>query len=437
MNLTAIDSASGEASALSGLFADTTGLPTNFSTESKAFTAAGDSWLDTFMQRAEEGLLSQQKEDQAAAIAQPQGALIANNNTDSLTGLLRQADTSSAPAYPGYLLSYTPGQALENRPAVAQWQAQMQQRGWSIEVDGLFGPQSDRIARQFQQEKGLAADGIVGPQTWRATFDNSTITGNVTGNVTENLIENLPGAEELEISDPLEPLYAGTPFGYNPFAPLSYDADAQTFQQRLQALNWRIEADGLFGPSSEAITRAFQRQVGLPPDGIVGPLTWDAVFAESAPIAPSEPSVRTGGIRPISEVGLDLIRDFEGRRLNAYQDAVGVWTIGYGHTRTAYPGQRITEAGAVALLRSDVATFERAVSQAVQVPLTDNQYAALVSFAFNVGSSALNSSTLLRRLNAGDYGGAANELLRWNRAGGRELYGLTRRREAERALFLS
>lgn len=312
----------------------------------------------------------------------------------------------------------------------------MKQRGWSIEVDGLFGPQSDRIARLFQLEKGLIVDGIVGPRTWQIAFDNSTITG-----LEENIPDVIEPTPVMEPAPPLQsdaPAYAGNLLSYRAFEPLSYSAEVQIFQKRLQDLDWGLDADGLFGPNTKIVTSAFQRQVGLPDDGIVGELTWAAAFADNAPTAPSEPSFRPpGSLRPINETGLNLIKDFEGRRLTAYQDAVGVWTIGYGHTRTAYPGQQISEAGATALLRADVATFERAVSQAVTVPLTENQYAALVSFAFNVGSGALNSSTLLRRLNAGDYNGAANELLRWNRAGGRELYGLTRRREAERSLFLS
>ena len=200
----------------------------------------------------------------------------------------------------------------------------------------------------------------------------------------------------------------------------------------------RVRQMGCLAVGVRSLLGTFSGRQTLDTDGIVGPQTWAAVFADNAPEAPDEPIFNSpSGGRQINNTGLNLIKDFEGRRLNAYQDAVGVWTIGYGHTQTAYPGQRITEAGATELLRYDVGRFERAVEQAVQVPISDNQFAALVSFAFNVGSGALNSSTLLRRLNAGDTYGAANEFLRWNRAGGQELYGLTRRREEERALFLS
>lgn len=147
-------------------------------------------------------------------------------------------------------------------------------------------------------------------------------------------------------------------------------------------------------------------------------------------------STSSGGARQTNASGVGLIKSFEGLRLKAYQDAVGVWTIGYGTTRGVKPGQGISEAQAEALLKTDLNRFERDVSQAVRVPINDNQFAALVSFTYNVGSGALRSSTLLRKLNRRDIYGAANEFPRWNRAGGRVLAGLTRRRNAERALFL-
>jgi len=137
-----------------------------------------------------------------------------------------------------------------------------------------------------------------------------------------------------------------------------------------------------------------------------------------------------------SQAGIDLIKSFEGLRLAAYQDSVGVWTIGYGHTGTARPGQRITEQQAEALLREDVASFEQCVMRAVKAPLDQHQFDALVSFAFNLGCGALSRSTLLKKLNGLDYSGAADEIPRWNRAGGNVLRGLVRRRAAERDLFL-
>lgn len=140
----------------------------------------------------------------------------------------------------------------------------------------------------------------------------------------------------------------------------------------------------------------------------------------------------------LSPHGAEMIGGFEGLRLTAYRDAVGVLTIGYGHTGAdVKPGQRISTATALALLRRDAQSAEAAVERAVKVPLTQGQFDALVSLTFNIGGGALASSTLVRKLNAGDVKGAANQFLRWDKAGGRTLLGLSRRRRAERALFLS
>lgn len=146
-----------------------------------------------------------------------------------------------------------------------------------------------------------------------------------------------------------------------------------------------------------------------------------------------------------SDAGIALIKAHEGLRLEAYPDPAKGWsvpTVGYGHTSAAGPptvtrGMKITEAGADAILRADLQKFERAVTSAVHVPLTQQQFDALVSFTFNLGPGNLRSSTLLRKLNALDYQGAADEFGKWNKAGGRVLAGLTKRRAAERALFLS
>ncbi|MGF6435019.1 lysozyme [Kosakonia sp. 1610] len=144
----------------------------------------------------------------------------------------------------------------------------------------------------------------------------------------------------------------------------------------------------------------------------------------------------------ISDKGISLIKQFEGLRLTAYQDSVGVWTIGYGWTQPVdgkpiRPGMTIKEETAERLLRTGLVGYESDVSKLVKVKLTQGQFDALVSFAYNLGTSALSTSTLLQKLNAGDYAGAADEFPRWNKAGGKVLPGLMRRREAERALFLS
>lgn len=137
-----------------------------------------------------------------------------------------------------------------------------------------------------------------------------------------------------------------------------------------------------------------------------------------------------------SQRGLNLIKSFEGLRLQAYQDAVGVWTIGYGTTRGVNAGMKISKEQAERMLLNDVQRFEPEVQRLVTAPLNQNQWDALICFTYNLGAPNLESSTLLRKLNAGDYVAAADQFKRWNKAGGKVLAGLTRRREAERALFL-
>jgi len=137
----------------------------------------------------------------------------------------------------------------------------------------------------------------------------------------------------------------------------------------------------------------------------------------------------------LNQAGLDLIKQFEGFRAVAYQDSAGVWTVGYGHTGTAKPGMAVSEAEAEQLLRDDVESAERAVDRLIDAPLNENQFAALVSFTFNVGQGALERSTLRRKLNNGIYDDVPFELSRWNKAGGEVLRGLQRRRTAEAALW--
>lgn len=143
-----------------------------------------------------------------------------------------------------------------------------------------------------------------------------------------------------------------------------------------------------------------------------------------------------------SDKGISLIKQFEGCKLTAYQDSVGVWTIGYGWTQPVdgkpiRAGMTIKQETAERLLKTGLVSYESDVSRLVKVGLTQGQFDALVSFTYNLGARSLSTSILLRKLNAGDYAGAADEFLRWNKAGGKVLSGLTRRREAERALFLS
>lgn len=136
--------------------------------------------------------------------------------------------------------------------------------------------------------------------------------------------------------------------------------------------------------------------------------------------------------------GIDLICSFEGLRLKAYDDGVGVWTIGYGTTvingRKVKKGDTCTAEQAKSYMAQDLMQFESAVNQ-VKVPLNQNQYDALVSLTYNIGVSAFLGSTLLKKLNAKDYKGAAEQFPRWNRAGGKVMRGLTNRRAKERKLF--
>lgn len=134
--------------------------------------------------------------------------------------------------------------------------------------------------------------------------------------------------------------------------------------------------------------------------------------------------------------GRNLIREFEGEKLTSYRCSAGVLTIGVGSTGPhVKPGMTITKAESDALFKKDLVRFEKAVNEAVKVPLTQNAFDSLVAFSFNVGISAFRSSTLLKKLNAGDYEGAADQFGRWTRAGGKVLAGLVRRRAAEAALF--
>lgn len=149
----------------------------------------------------------------------------------------------------------------------------------------------------------------------------------------------------------------------------------------------------------------------------------------------SEPIDITG--MAASQRLLDMIKRYEGFREHPYICPGGQLTIGYG--KAIKPGEytSISRENAEILLRNTVASFERSIKKLVKVPLNQNQYDALVSFAYNVGAGNFKNSTLLKKLNAGDYKGAADELLNWTRSKGKVLKGLVRRRDEERALFLT
>ena len=133
--------------------------------------------------------------------------------------------------------------------------------------------------------------------------------------------------------------------------------------------------------------------------------------------------------------GVELIRHFEGCRFDAYLCPAGVWTIGYGHTADVKEGDSIDQEAAEAFLIEDLETFEQAVTRLVEVPLTQQQFDALVSWTFNLGAGNLAESTLLRKLNNYQYAEVPEQMMRWVKAGGQVLDGLVRRRAAEAALF--
>lgn len=214
-------------------------------------------------------------------------------------------------------------------------------------------------------------------------------------------------------------------------------ADAQTYltQFALQTLGFPPGTlDGKAGKNTRDAFNAFLAD------------RWEGIRASIDGDAPDP----FAGARAIGQRGLDLIKHFESsgelkpgsKFLTAYRCPADVWTIGYGHTGlthkdgTVKAGRVITVQEAEDLLRHDLSVFAAGVDELAKVELNQDQFDALVSFAFNVGLGALKSSTLLRKLNAGDYDGAAGQFPQWNKGGGKVLAGLTRRRASERNLFL-
>lgn len=144
----------------------------------------------------------------------------------------------------------------------------------------------------------------------------------------------------------------------------------------------------------------------------------------------------------ISNNGINLIKTYEGCELIAYKCPAGIWTIGIGHTgsvdgKPINNGLTITASKASELLKEDLKSFENAINKYVTVQITQNMFDALISFTYNVGIGNFKASTLLKKLNTGDYKGAAEEFAKWNKANGVVLLGLTKRRASEKALFLN
>ena len=136
-----------------------------------------------------------------------------------------------------------------------------------------------------------------------------------------------------------------------------------------------------------------------------------------------------------SQEGLNLIKKFEGCELTAYQDSVDVWTIGFGHTKGVEEGDEITQDEAEEMLASELDEYEGYINDMVECDLEQCQFDALVAWVYNLGPTNLKSSTMLKRLNSNDLEDVPNQIKRWDKAGGKVLAGLVRRREAESLLF--
>ena len=145
--------------------------------------------------------------------------------------------------------------------------------------------------------------------------------------------------------------------------------------------------------------------------------------------------LKFGGKMRTSKEGIALLKKFEGCELKAYQDSVGVWTIGYGHTKGVKDGMEITKEEAEEMLKEELPEYENYINELVEIPLSQNEFDALVCWVYNLGPTNLLKSTLLETLNKGDKDGVPYQIRRWNKAGGVVLNGLVRRREAEALLF--
>ena len=136
-----------------------------------------------------------------------------------------------------------------------------------------------------------------------------------------------------------------------------------------------------------------------------------------------------------AQKGLELIKHFEGCELTAYKCPAGVWTIGYGHTKDVVEGMTISKEEAEQMLVDELHEYENYINEYVNVALSQNQFDALVSWVYNLGPANLKASTMLKVLNSGKYEDVPAQIKRWNKAGGKVLEGLIRRREAEACLF--
>ena len=190
-----------------------------------------------------------------------------------------------------------------------------------------------------------------------------------------------------------------------------------------------LKEDSVFGINTLKAVKDFQSKNRLVSDGIVGSKTFESLATNKKQS------------NNLSDNGMKLLEHFEGLRLEAYLDSAGIYTIGFGTIK--YPngnkvklGDKITKTQAKEYKLYDLKEFESTIKTSVKVPLTQNQYDALVSLSYNIGSGAFKKSTLLKKLNNGDYKGAAEHFLVWNKVNSKRVQGLVNRREAERNLFL-
>jgi peptidoglycan hydrolase-like protein with peptidoglycan-binding domain len=195
-------------------------------------------------------------------------------------------------------LKYQPGVSPRYDDKTKIWQQQMKNLGYQIDVDGKFGAQSAQVARKFQKANGLAADGIVGQDTWKASFGKK---------------ENRLGG-----SSKLQPSSSGEVLKYQPGAPMKTGESVKQWQQRMENLGYNINVDGKFGPQSAQVARRFQKDKGLTVDGVVGRDTWSTAFGRSIG---SSMSKQNGGI---SQKTLSFKR-FEAGAYPEVKDATG-WT---------------------------------------------------------------------------------------------------------------
>ena len=211
-----------------------------------------------------------------------------------------------------------------------------------------------------------------------------------------------------------------------------YNNDSvRKLQKALDRLGYSLSIDGDFGGGTEKAVKQFQRDNNLSVDGIAGKATLGKLVQLH-----TEPSQDDSDQRVL--LNTDLLHHYEDCKLEAYLCPAGIWTIGWGSTGShVYKGLTISQEEADQLFIEDCERFVESVNSSVKVPLTQYEFDALVTFAYNVGCGNFESSTLLKKLNIGNYQGASNEFLRWDKSKGKVLKGLTYRRQSERHYFLT